>query len=341
MSKSTGLNKNPPVFMPKSVKYNGALKMEVHDLSLGTMKKLVIAISGSIFATLGTVGKAQAFQLINGQTGQFGNGTINTWLQLDDNNTPSSIGISLTQGSLDGLPMHEQAGCLQTVPAIDNHESYECELLFPQVNANIPFTHLSINWNPHGHGPLPIFNTPHFDVHFNLLSPEKRHNITGVGDDVPRVNKFPSPEFRPAGYFPPPGSAEARMGYHWADATSPDFGTTPFQKAMIWGSYNGEMAFWEPLITLSYLLTRPNFTEALKQPAAYAKSGYYPTAYSIKYDAPRQEYTVSLDGLAFRHGTTTSVPEPSSVLGTLVFGAFAAGWRLKKYCSFKGLPKNK
>lgn len=316
--------------------------MEIHKASPGTMKKLFIAISGSIVAVLGTVNTAQAFQLITGETKAFGNGTISTWLQLDDNNKPSSIGVSFTEAGLSGLPMHDETGdCLQSVPALDNHTSFECELLFPQVDAALPFTHLSLNWNPHGHGPLPIFNVAHFDVHFNLLSPEERHNITGIGDDVARINKFPSPEFIPAGYFPPPGSAEARMGYHWPDATSPDFRTTPFQKAMIWGTYDGEMAFWEPLITLSYLQTKPYFTETLKQPAAYAQSGYYPTAYSIKYIQDTQEYTISLDGLTFHSGNTASVPETSSGWSTLVFGTFAAGWMVKQYGSLKRCPKNK
>jgi hypothetical protein len=50
----------------------------------------------------------------------------------------------------------------------------------------------------------------------------------------------------------------------------------------------------------SFLETRPNVTEKIKLPAAYKKHGYYPTAYSVKYDPVRKEYTVSLDGLTYR-----------------------------------------
>ena len=69
---------------------------------------------------------------------------------------------------------------------------------------------------------------------------------------------------------------------------------------MLWGSYDGRVIFIEPMITRAYLLTKPNVTEPLKLPARYLRPGYYPTQYSVKYDAEKKEYTVALEGMTLR-----------------------------------------
>ena len=60
------------------------------------------------------------------------------------------------------------------------------------------------------------------------------------------------------------------------------------------------MTFLEPMATRAFFETRPNITEKIKLPSAYKKHGFYPTAYSIKYDPVRKEYSVSLEGLTYR-----------------------------------------
>ncbi len=61
------------------------------------------------------------------------------------------------------------------------------------------------------------------------------------------------------------------------------------------------MVFYEPMVSLAHLKEhKTNATETIKLPASYETSGYYPVAYSVKYDAVRREYTVSLDGLTRR-----------------------------------------
>jgi hypothetical protein len=47
-------------------------------------------------------------------------------------------------------------------------------------------------------------------------------------------------------------------------------------------------------------LTKPNVTEPIKLPSRYAKSGYYPTRYSVSYDAAKKQYTVALEGMTLR-----------------------------------------
>ena len=54
------------------------------------------------------------------------------------------------------------------------------------------------------------------------------------------------------------------------------------------------------MLTKAYLESKPKFTAQLKLPDAYPVSGYYPTAYSVIYDAQLKEFDISLDDLTFR-----------------------------------------
>jgi hypothetical protein len=54
------------------------------------------------------------------------------------------------------------------------------------------------------------------------------------------------------------------------------------------------------MVTKAFLETKPNTKERIKLPKAYAKNGYYPTAYSVRYDTTQREYEISLDNLIYK-----------------------------------------
>jgi hypothetical protein len=54
---------------------------------------------------------------------------------------------------------------------------------------------------------------------------------------------------------------------------------------MVYGSYNGQLIFVEPMITLDYLLSNVDFSIDYSQPEHFAKAGNYPTKYNIYHDA--------------------------------------------------------
>jgi hypothetical protein len=60
------------------------------------------------------------------------------------------------------------------------------------------------------------------------------------------------------------------------------------------------MTFYEPMMAVDYLMTKPNFSTAIKMPSVYQRPGFYPTRYSITFDEKRREYSVSLEGLTWR-----------------------------------------
>lgn len=213
-----------------------------------------------------------------------GNGSAYAWLLEDGQGNPLAVGISITDAALTGLP----AGDMEYV------------LPLPRQAQSTAFRHVVLNWNPHGHIPPGIYDTPHFDYHFYIITPEQRALITGTGDDQARALRMPAPAAIPTGYIGPDGTVEPRMGWHWIDPASPEFHGQPFTETFIYGFYDGQMAFIEPMVTTAFLASRPFVSRAIALPAVYPTSGYYPTGYAISYDAQRNESVVSLWGLTRR-----------------------------------------
>ena len=88
------------------------------------------------------------------------------------------------------------------------------------------------------------------------------------------------------------------MGAHWIDVTSSEFNGKPFTQTFIYGSYNGKVTFYEPMITLDFIKNNNNFERAIPQPAKVQKSGYYPTKLKIvKHDGVTE---IVLDGMVYR-----------------------------------------
>jgi hypothetical protein len=226
-----------------------------------------------------------------------GNGTVRSWVQLGKDSKPTAIGVTLSETALSGL---------STTPAKTPAEmmKHENPLELPRQAAATGFDHISVDWNPQGHDPQGIYDKPHFDFHFYRISRAARDQITAVGKDLVKCAKPLPKRFVPAGYILPPKAELPRMGAHWLDPASPELHGQLFTQTFIYGSYNGHLNFLEPMITKAFLETRPNFTAPVKVPAAYEKPGYYPTRYSVKYNADRQEITVALEGLKYFAGTT-------------------------------------
>jgi len=74
-----------------------------------------------------------------------------------------------------------------------------------------------------------------------------------------------------------------KVGRDSIDPASPELNGQPFTRTFLHGTYNGTFIFWEPLITLAFLKTKPSETHDLKLPQSYAVIGPYPLRYSIDY----------------------------------------------------------
>lgn len=232
-------------------------------------------------------GKAGTFV---GATKPLGSGTVRSWVTLDEAGKPLAVGLTFTESAYKTAPTELPKG----------QESMELNLALPKEAAATAFDHIGFDWNPMGHPPANIYTVPHFDIHFYTISTAEQERITAQGDDLKKCYLKPGDEYTPTGYMLPPDTAVPRMGAHWIDPKSRELNGQPFTRTFLYGNYDGKLIFWEPMVAKSFFDTKTNVTEYIKLPRKYDKPGYYPTKYSISYDAAKKEYTVALEGMVKR-----------------------------------------
>ena len=248
---------------------------------LGLMLSILLAACGDSTSTPAPATATPA--TLAGQTQRLGAGTVKSWVKMDENGKPSSLGLTFDETSLQNLPI-EGGSTVLSMPK--------------EVTSLVPVNHISIDWNPQGHEPAGIYDKPHFDFHFYYINQEEQATIK-PGDA--NVSKQPAPEAIPADYIAPAPNVVPNMGIHLIDKTTPELNGKPFTTTFLYGYSFGKIIFAEPMITKAYLESKPDMTQDLKLPGAYPKTGlYYPTKYSVKYNAADKSYTISLDGLTQR-----------------------------------------
>ncbi len=230
--------------------------------------------------------KSKTMNTFYSKTVPVGNGVARAWIQVQKNGDPSAVGINLSAKALMDLP--------------DEHTAWVLEL--PKNKGHNFYTHVLFDWNPGGHEPPGVYDLPHFDFHFYTIPSEEREAIPFM--PPPYEDDKPAAQYIPPLYMLLPGLVP-EMGAHWADLTSPELQNPPvaeFTHTFIWGSYEGEFIFWEPMVTKKYLLTQPDEVFPIRQPDAYQKDGWYATDYQISYSEKPNEYTVALLNLTFHEG---------------------------------------
>lgn len=217
--------------------------------------------------------------LYKGPEQVLGSGKAYSWIKLDASGKPTSIGFTMTKGSLDNLP-HSVALVL-SLPA--------------EALNKTPFDHIMLDYLHTGHEPPGVYDKAHFDMHFYLQPLAERKAIPVYPLAPAKFDNLPPAGHMPANYIRLPAGVP-EMGVHWADPTSPELsGKGSFTETLIYGSYDGKMTFMEPMVTYDFLKSKPNLTKAMPLPTKFAKAGYYPMKYSIKQDG--DDIVVSLDEL--------------------------------------------
>jgi hypothetical protein len=104
--------------------------------------------------------------------------------------------------------------------------------------------------------------------------------------------------YLPEGYIDV-GAVVPRMGNHLLDSRSPELkDSLPFSSTFIYGAYDGELIFWEPMITLDFLRKNPDACLEIRQPEEFRQAGYYPTQYCVRQNQ-RGDRAVSLEGFRY------------------------------------------
>jgi hypothetical protein len=260
-----------------------------------------------------------------GGSASIGKGKAESYVVLNPDGVPAAVGVRLSDKALEQLPAHKnrRSRCFD-LDGDGRHSVMECVgdeervLSLPSeviARAQLPFKWIAVNWNAEGHHPPPpkpgeapappIYARPHFDFHFFAWDRDRIEAITAGPcgefvdcDDYERGRKSVGARYLPEGHVDL-GIVVPRMGNHLLDSRSPELvdPSTPFTRTFIYGAFDGELMFWEPMITLDFLVRTRDSCFEIRQPQAYRHSGYYPTQYCVR-EQPGQR-TVSLEGFVY------------------------------------------
>lgn len=252
-----------------------------------------------------------------------GDGYIRSYAVTRRNGKPKSIGIEFNGHSLQGIAGPDDPpsdGKWDIYDENGNVVWYCCGtehvLKLPANAKNTPFKHIVVNWNNKGHPPPAVYTVPHFDFHFYTISNRKRKSIVApaaeemcgnpaqpLSCELFDIATKPLPDEQlPPDYFSP-GAVEPGMGNHLLDMFTPELNGGTFTQTWIYGTWNGKISFFEPMITMDYLQSlhgRNCFS--LKSPERFAKAGYYPTQYCAIYRSGRDIYKIELNRFRWFEG---------------------------------------
>lgn len=262
-----------------------------------------------------------------GAVSRLGDGTVSSYLEINDSEAPAVIGVVFSATALDGLPTDgsDRHHCYdRNDNGIVDHaseclEAYELVIPLPDMVArrsDVPFKWVLLNWNPVGHIPPEVYDLPHFDIHFYMEPIAEVFALeTGpCGPEFIRCDQFeiarrPLPPNYMHPDFKDVEAVVPAMGNHLVDLTSPEFHGQVFTRTWIYGAYDSRVTFYEEMVTRAFLLSNTGQCFSIKSPAAVGRSGFYPTVSCVRHEAETGNYTVSMEKFVFREA---SDPAPTS-----------------------------
>jgi hypothetical protein len=212
-----------------------------------------------------------------------GEGTVRAFAETDATGVATRIGVEMTEEAVATLG---QDMVFVTVP-------------LPSAALAAGYDHVMLDWMPHGHPPGDLFGAPHFDVHFYLTSETERLAIDPADPRyMEKAANRPAPELMPPNFVPPPEVEPVpAMGEHWIDKTDPVLAGQPFEAVMIYGAWDGQVTFVEPMVTRDLLVSRRDFGGGLGQPARVAQPVSLPGLWSVSFDDEENVHVISIDAL--------------------------------------------
>ena len=283
---------------------------------------VIVLVSMAATVTLQSCSPGQASEpdLYQGDSAELGDGPVCTDVQTDAAGEIQSIGVRLTASALESFPLELDG----TAPCFDvdgdgiEDPATECfmmlrrDLDLPHATAQAmaPFGYVQFNYNPHGHPPPapPVYAKPHFDFHFYLVGLDDVKEIrTGpcgffIDCAVYETARVPVPDrYMPPAYIEV-GAAAGEEGNHLLLSTAPELADPPaeFRQTFIFGSYDGHIIFYEPMIAVSVFTEDLDECHDIARPTAWEVAGPYPTQYCLRYEPSEEAYMVSLESFVRR-----------------------------------------
>jgi hypothetical protein len=248
----------------------------------------------ALFAGVPFKREAADTKTVTGAAVKIGNGTARAYITFEGDK-PVEVGVAMSEQALQGLsPMKH---------GVDPHALMEMNVLPLPENNPTPFKFVDLGWNPGGHEPANVYDKPHFDFHFYTITVAERNAILPSDPQFEqKAARYPAAQYVPAGYFAPAPVAVPQMGVHWLDKKTPEINGQPFTTTFIYGSWDGELIFAEPMITHATIASKQSFRAAIGTAQQVQTGGYWPSSYTIHWDEQTKEYRVALTGLVSRTG---------------------------------------
>jgi len=300
-----------------------------------------VSAVATLIATVGCGGSSSnSSQSANfGTQETVANGTATTYVTTNNASVPTAIGITVSKHALDNSPtivnypnaigydLPMPAGQSSSIPfrsvTLFTTAGHDPQVVFGQPG---PYTH------PHLHIAFSLYTTQQrkaIGARLIGLTPAV------FEDPVQFPTYFDSNFDAPVDpyYVPinqaihthyidyssiPPGQELPTLGTVYFNPTVPEFtpppNTGPFTTEVDYAYFAGSLSSFNISASLSQLVTVDgagivtstlpiNLVQPLDLPDGVQVSGYYPTNYSIKYDANRQAFNFELGGFVFRQAT--------------------------------------
>lgn len=245
--------------------------------------------------------KSDGSKVVEGETHPLGNGTVTSFVVLDTNGKPQTLGLKFTKAALENLPKQCKTDNIPKTSFWEfcfgglNDAMITIFKTPPEAAATNVKT-LELSWIPHGHAPEKVWDVPQFDIHFNFETP------TG-GTDMSKLYVNPKKGDLPEGYMILPKSGfpwdtpAQKFHSHSADPQiSPEFKGGKLATNFLYITYDGKVIGYEPYVAYDYLKDKNSIKEyPIKQPTTYPKDGYYPSSMKVGLDADGN-YIIAIDG---------------------------------------------
>jgi hypothetical protein len=284
---------------------------------------LPVVVSATIALVSCSAEPAAESKLYQGDSAELGSGSVSTYVEMDAAGELLSIGVRLSASTFESFPLEPDG----TAPCFDvdgdgtEDPATECFMMLRRdldlptatSQAMAPFGYVQFNYNPEGHPPPapPVYAKPHFDFHFYLVGLDDVREIrTGtcgffIDCDVYERARVPVPDrYMPPAYIEV-GAAAGEEGNHLLLSTAPELGDPPaeFTQTFIFGSYDGHIIFYEPMIAVSEFTEGLDECQEIARPTAWEVAGPYPTQYCMRYLPDEDAYSVSLESFVRRDAT--------------------------------------
>ncbi len=285
-----------------------------------------VALVSAVVAVFGVqacspAGGTRADDATLGAEAKLGDGTVTSFARFDSEGVPEAIGVIFSAAALASLPPERSDehqcfdidgdGMIEPDPeCVPTHERVIPLPTGASRRPDIPLKWVLLNWNPVGHMPPGIYDVPHFDIHFYIETIENTFALEpgACGPEHLRCDQFerairPVPPNFTHPDFQDFQAAAPAMGNHLIDTTAAELHGSPFTRSWIYGTYDGRITFWEEMVTLEYLTSRPDTCYDIKQPEGVEVAGYYPMRTCYRYDPESDTQEVSLQGFVYREGS--------------------------------------